>query len=269
MRGSIFIETLRQTWKSMFYWGLGLASLGLLVVLMIPVFDMQQMVELLDSFPSFLLAMIGVSKENLQLFATPEGFVAMGFFGKSALIFAVYPVVMGMRITANEEDDGIMDMVLSLPIRRAEMIIEKFVAYTISIIGVVAMIYFGMAVGVAISGVELDIGKLTTVTFNLIPVLTFVMALTMFVATLVRRRSVALGLITAFVIASYMIQIAGAIAEGTFAEPLGWISFFTYYNAGKILADGLIWTDLASLVVLSLVLIGLSVQRFEQRDVGI
>jgi hypothetical protein len=91
----------------------------------------------------------------------------------------------------------------------------------------------------------------------------------MLVATIVRRRQVALGIVTAFVVASFMIQMLGAMAEGTFAEPIGWISFFTYYNAGNILADGFVWAHIIGLTILSLVLIGLSVQRFEQRDVGI
>jgi len=268
MRGSIFIETLKQTWKQMIYWGLGLASMGLLVVVMVPLFDMQQMADLLESFPPILLAMIGIGKD-LELFATAEGFVAMGFFGKFALIFAVYPVVMGMRITANDEDDGIMDMVLSLPVERTWVIIERFLAYTVSIIGVIAMIYIGMSVGVAFSGVELNMPALTSVIIMLIPVLIFVMAFTMFVATLVRRKQVALGIVTAFVVASFMIQTVGAMAEGTFAEPIGWISFFTYYNAGNILGGGLVLTHILGLVILSIVLIGLSVQRFERRNVGI
>lgn len=268
MRGAIFIETLKQTWKPMLYWGLGLASMGLLVVLMVPLFDMQQMAELLESFPPVLLGMIGIGKD-LELFATSEGFVAMGFFGKFALIFAVYPVVMGMRITANEEDDGTMDVLLSFPVNRAWVLIEKFVAYTVSIIGVVLMIYLGMTIGVALSDVDLDMNALIEVIIMLIPVLTFVMAFTMLVATLVRRRQVALGIITAFVIASFMIQTVGAMAEGTFAEPIGWISFFTYYNAGNILANGFIWAHVAGLAILSFVFVGVSIQRFEQRDIGI
>ena len=120
MIGSVFLETWRQTWRQMLYWGLGLASLGLLVVLMVPLFDMQDMKELLESFPPFVLALIGVGS-NLEIFATNEGFVAVGFFGKSALIFAVYPVVMGMRITADDEDSGIMDVLLSLPVQRTPL----------------------------------------------------------------------------------------------------------------------------------------------------
>jgi len=268
MTSAVFIETFKQTWKQMVYWGIGLASMGLLVVVLLPVFDIQQMVELLEALPPMLLGMIGVGSD-VETFATPEGFVAIGFFGKMALIFAVYPVVMGMRITANDEDNGILDIVLSLPIQRASMIIEKFTAYALSIVGVVAMIYIGMTLGVMLTGIELDMSTLSTVIIMLIPVLIFVMAFTMFIATLVQRRQLALSIVTAFVIASYMMQTVGAMAQGTPAESIGMVSFFTYYNAGNILKDGLVIVHIVGLVGLSAILLALSLYRFERRDVGI
>ncbi len=268
MIGAVFLETLRQTWKQMLYWGLGLSSMGLLVIVMVPLFDMQAMKELLESFPPFILAMVGVGGD-LEVFATNEGFVAVGFFGKSALIFAAYPVVMGMRITSDEEDKGIMDMLLSLPIQRTQMVIEKFAAYAVSIVGVVALIYLGMELGVAISGIELDMGRLTEVTFYLIPVMVFIMAVTMVIAAIVRRRQVALGIVTAFVIVSFMLQTIGAVAEGTAAESLGWVSFFTYYNAANILTDGFVWSHIAGFAGFALVLLFIATNRYERRDVGI
>ena len=192
MIGSVFLETLKQTWKQMVYWGAGLAAMALLVVVMVPLFDMQQMKDLLASFPPVILAMIGVGSE-LDVFATNEGFVAIGFFGKSALIFAVYPVVMGMRISANEEDDGTSDVLLSLPISRAQVMVEKFLAYAVSVVGVVVLIYLGLYVGVVLGGVELEVARLAEVTFYLIPLMVFVMAATMLIAVLARRRTVALG----------------------------------------------------------------------------
>ena len=268
MIGAIFVETFRQTWRQMVYWGVGLAAMALLVVIMVPLFDMQQMMELLQSFPPFILAMIGVGGE-LDVFATNEGFVAIGFFGKSLLIFAAYPVVMGMRITANDEDSGMMDMVLSLPVERARVVIEKFLAYAVSIIGVVALIYLGLHLGVLLGGVELDVGRLTEVTFYLIPLMVFIMAVTMFIAVIVRRRSVALGIVTAFVIVSYMLQTIGTAAEGTVAESIGVVSFMTYYNAGDILSQGFIWPHIAGFVVLSIALIFASLQRYEGRDIAV
>lgn len=268
MIGAVFIETYKQTWKQMVYWGIGLASMGLLVVLMVPMLDIQQMVDLLDSLPPMVLGMIGIGSD-FEILATPEGFVAMGFFSKMALIFAVYPVVMGMRVTANDEDDGILDVVLSLPVQRADMVIGKFLAYTISIVGVIGMIYIGMWLGVAVSGIEFNISILFSVVIMLIPVLIFLLAFTTFIATLVRRKQIALGIVTAFVITSFILQTVGAMAEGTAAESIGLLSFFTYYNAGNILRDGIVGLHIAGLVGLSLALLMMSLYRFQHRDVGI
>lgn len=268
MIGSVFLETLKTTWRQMVYWGVGLAAMALLVVIMVPLFNMQDMAKLLESFPPVILAMIGVGKE-LEIFATNEGFVAIGFFGKSALIFAVYPVVMGMRVTANEEDSGTMDVLLSLPVERARVVIEKFLAYGVSCIGVVLLIYLGLHLGVFLGGVELDVLRLAEVTFYLIPLMVFIMAATVLIAVLVRRRTVALGIVTAFVIASYMLQTIGLAAEGTVAESIGVVSFLTYYNAGDILSQGFIWPHIAGFVIVSGALLIASLYGYERRDIGV
>lgn len=268
MTGAIFIETFKQNWKQMAGWGVGLSALAVLVVVMVPLFDMQDMKSLLESFPPFILALVGVG-QDLEIFATNEGFVAIGFFGKSALIFAVYPVVMGMRITADEEDKGIMDVLLSLPVQRGQVLVEKFLAHCVSIVGVVILIYAGVALGASLGGVDLDVGRLTEVTFYLVPLMVFVMAATMFVAAIMRRRMAAMGAITAFVVASYMLHTIGLAAEGTVAEPLGGVSFFAYYNAGDILREGFIWPHIAGYVGVSVALLLAAVYRYQGRDVGI
>ena len=268
MIGSIFTETLKQTWKQMVYWGVGLSAMALLVVLMVPLFDMQSVAALLESFPPVILAMVGIG-DDLAIFTTNEGFVVIGFFGKSALIFAVYPVVMGMRISANEEDNGTSDVLLSLPISRAQVMVEKFLAYAVSIVGVVVLIYLGLHVGVMLGGVEMDVAALAEVTFYLIPLMVFVMAATMLIAVLARRRTVALGLVTAFVIISYMLQTIGAAADGTVAESVGAISFLTYYNTGEILSQGFIWPHIAGFVGLSVVMLLAALYRYERREIAV
>ena len=268
MIASVFLETLKQTWKQMVYWGVGLAAMALLVVLMVPLFDMQAMSALLESFPPVILAMVGVG-DDLAVFTSNEGFVALGFFGKSALIFAVYPVVMGMRISANEEDEGASDVLLSLPISRAQVMVEKFLAYAVSVVGVVVLIYLGLYAGVILGGVELDVALLAEVTFYLIPLMVFVMAATMLIAVLARRRTVALGIVTAFVIISYMLQTIGAAAEGTVAESVGAISFLTYYNTGEILSQGFIWPHIAGFVGLSVLMLLAALYRYEQREIAV
>jgi len=268
MIGSVFSETIKQTWRQMLYWGIGLAAMAMLIVLMVPLFDMQAMRSLLESFSPAILAMVGVGSD-FEIFSTNEGFVAIGFFSKSALIFTVYPVVVGMRISANEEDEGTSDLLLSLPITRARVMTEKFLAYALSCVGIVILIYLGLHLGVILGGVELDVSRLAAITFYLIPLMVFIMAATMLITVSVRRRSVALGLVTALIIVSYMLQAIGEMAEGTVAEPVGAVSFFTYYNGSDILSQGFIWPHIAGFVGLSAVLLLAALYRYEQREIAV
>lgn len=268
MRGAVFIETFKQTWLHMLYWGMGLAAFGLLVALMVPLFDIQQFAELMETLPPFMLGALGVGNDP-SVIGTVEGFVAIGFFGKFALIFAVYPVVMGMRVSSNEEDNGTLDMVLSTPVQRSTYIIERFLAYAVSIVGVVVMIYIGMSVGVVVGNVDIDMGALSSLIWNLIPILIFVLALTILVGSFIRRRKRALEIMTAYVIISFVIQTVASMATDTALESIGVISFFTYYNAPDILSNGIVPLHVFGLTALTVIFLVGSMYFFERRDIGL
>ena len=66
-----------------------------------------------------------------------------------------------------------------------------------------------------------------------------------------------------------MLQTIGLVAEGTVAEPIGAVSFFTYYNAGDILSQGFIWPHIAGYLLLAGVLLVASLYRYERRDIAV
>ena len=111
--------------------------------------------------------------------------------------------------------------------------------------------------------------RLTEVIFYLVPVMIFIMAVTMVIAAIVRRRQVALGIVTAFVIVSFMLQTIGAMAEGTIAESIGSVSFFSYYNAANIISDGFVTSHLVGFFGLSVVLLAAALYRYERRDIAV
>ena len=264
----VLAETVKQTWKQTVLWGIGLGAMCALVVLMVPLFEMQSIKELLESFPPALLAAAGIGSD-FELFATEEGFVAMGFFSKSLLIFAVYPVVMGMRVTSYEEDQGIFAFHLSLPLSRGEALIGKFLAFSVSTIAVVLLIFLGLYVGAVGANVQLDMGKMAAVTWYLLPLMVLIMAVTVGVAAAVRRRQVALGIITGFVVVSYVLQALGAMDKDGFGGAIGQVSVFTYYDTGKILADGANMTHIAGFIAVSVVMLVFGLRTYERRDLGI
>ena len=268
MFGMIFIETLRQTRWQMLYWGLGLGVMALISTALVPLFDAMKIVELLQGMPPILLAASGLDA-NVTAFATPEGIITVGFFGKFALIFAAYPVVMGMRVTANEEDDGILDMVLSLPVPRWQMMIEKFAAYLLTIIFIAVLVYAGLWLGTQLINVSLDMSRMAPMVLNIVPTLTLVMAFTVLVAAIIRRRQVSLAVATAFVLGSFMLDSVAGMVEGGSAALLRKISVFSYYDPGNVIQNGLIWGNVVGLLIVSGVLLVGALWFFQRRDVGV
>ena len=267
MPGAVLTETLRRTWQQTLYWGLGLGLLGLVGVLVVPLFDALDIAAMLDTLPPVLLQAAGIG-DDLTFTTTPEGMVALAFFGKMALVFIAYPVVMGMRVTSNEETDGIMDMLLSLPVERARVVLEKVAAYLLNMVFLTLIVFLGVWVGSRLIDVPLNIGRLVESTLNLLPTLTFVLAFTTFIGALVGRRSAALGLVTAFVMGSYMLDTFGGMAKDSAVGHLRVLSFFSHYNPSGVMQYGLSWGTVAGLLALSAVLVAGSVWAFQRRDVG-
>ncbi len=268
MGGVIFLNTLRHTWLQMIYWGVGLGLMALFTAAMVPFFDSMKMVELLQGLPPILLAAAGLDAE-LQVLATPEGVITVSFFGKFALVFAAYPVVMGMRISANDEDQGVMEVLLSLPLPRWQVIVERFLAYSLSVVGVGALVYGGLWLGVALVGLTVDMGRMAAVVFNAVPVLIFVLAFTALMAALFRRRRRALAVTTAFVVASFMLDTVAGLVGAGLSQTLRAFSFFSYYDPAGIVQEGLDQGKTLFISALALLLALGSMWAFRRRDVGL
>jgi ABC-2 type transport system permease protein len=267
MSGAIFFETLRRNWRSTLLWGAGIALMGLYIVVIIPdVKVLKQYGELLKSMPSFLINAMGGG--DAAMLATPEGFLAYGFFGWIMLVLAAYGVLAGLNITANEEDRGILDVLLSLPVPRWRVIVEKFLAYTVVIVVMVAMGFFALWLGVQRSTVfTISTAKLLESTFNMVPPTLVVMAFTALAATLARRRSIAAAVAAAYVVASYFIDIVGRSADS--AASLRAISFYSYYDSTGVMQHGLAWGNVGGLLAAMLVMVVGAVWAFQRRDINV
>lgn len=267
MTGAVLLETLRQSWLQMFYWGAGLGLMGFATVLFVPEVDfLNQMVALLATLPPVLLAAVGIG-DDLSFVATPAGFVAVGFFGKALLFMAAYPVVAGVRVTMGEEEEGTMDMLLSLPVPRWQVVLEKFVAYLLGIATLAVLVFVCVWLGAEIASVELDMGRLAETVISVTPILTFILAFTVLVGTLVRGRRLMLGIVTLFVLGSFMLDAVGAVVAEYGVDTLRNLSFFRYYDSLSVMQNGMVVEYALLFYGLALLLLLASVWRFQRRDI--
>jgi ABC-2 type transport system permease protein len=267
--GVAFRNVLQRNWRQTLYWGLGVALLGVYVIVAIPNVDvLQQYAGLLESMPPVLMAALGVT--DLAQVATPEGFLGIGFFGYIMLVMAAYGVIAGLNVTANEEDRGVLDVVLSLPIPRWRLVLERFLAYAVSIVAILVIAALSMWLSAqANPGLNFDGGKLVQGVFNLLPGSLAVLAFTTFAGALLRSRGLAAAVASGFVVVSYFIDFIGNAASETAAATLRVFSFFSYYDGGRIMSTGLQWGNILVLLAATVVLAAAGLWFFERRDIGL
>jgi ABC-2 type transport system permease protein len=267
MNGVVFKETLRRGWRGMIYWGLGFGLYGLMIMMIVKDANiLKQYGEISKALPPALLQLFGGDATSM---ATPEGFLAYGYFGYLLLIFAVYAILSGLNITANDEDAGIMDVVLSLPLPRWRLLLEKFLAYGLLILGIVALSYIGLLVGSQFSALKIDNGRLLQATVNIIPSMLLILGVTALAGALFRSKGTATAVAAFFVVGSYVLNFLGAAASGTFFDKVKLLSFFTYYDHQGVILHGLSVGNVVLLLVVTVICAGAAIWSFQRRDVGI
>ncbi|MEQ8672964.1 MAG: ABC transporter permease subunit [Aggregatilineales bacterium] len=270
MTGMIFLETLRRHWKQILWWGGGLGIYAIYPFVVIPdQSGLEGYADLLDSFDPAMMRAVGIT--DATSFTTPEGFIGYAFFGFALLVMSVYAVMAGLNITANEEDRGIMDMFLSLPIPRWQVIIEKVLAYSVIIIAICGFAFGGLLIGRQLGSETFDLAvdKLLIGTINIIPGTIFVLGFTTFVGVLVRRRTTAMAISGVFVVGSYLLDTIGRAANSETSDAVRQLSIFAHYNGTTVLTDGIALGGALAILSLAVILCGASTQLFERRDIAV
>lgn len=272
MTGVIFRETLRRNWKVVIGLAIGMAMLSFYVV---AVFSdsqiMKQYTQLLTSM-GWAVQMFGGGDATFT--ASPAGMVAFGLFSWTILFLAGYAVIAGLNITANEEERGIMDVLLSAPVPRWKLVVEKLLAYLVIVIIALAMTGAVNVLLVQSSSTLGDVsqggaapGRVVEGTINMLPPTLLVLAFTALVATLVRRRNTAALIAALFVIGSYLVDMIARTAQA--GESIRALSFFKYYDSTAAMRDGLAWGNVVGLLAVAVLMAIGAAYFFQRRDVGV
>ena len=268
MSGIIIRNTLRTSWKQVLYWGIGLGILGVYIVFIASNSDIiQGYADLFEAMPPALLQAFGAS--NLDLFRSTEGWVVSILVTELALFLSVYAAMAGLNVAANEEQSGVMDVVLSLPISRNMFLLEKWLAYAILSLGIVlasALMPMLTAIGM---GIDADIGIIFGGILNVYPGVLIVTTVTMLLTVIFRRRVAAIAGVAVFVIGSYVFNIVGNAASGAIADLMLELSYFTHVGGEAIVSGAYEATGTLGLLAASIIGFALSARLFSQRDIGL
>lgn len=262
---SVYMKTLYDKRAFMIGWTLALAAFAALMVVFFPAMHQDGALdELVKSMPPAFQGLVG-DLADLSRFDT---YLASQLFDIRLPIMAgVMALVLGLSLSVSDEERGELRTLLSLPISRTKLLLERWLALvtilTVTVLGLVAGLYLSapFTEGAVINHADVVLLSVMTalmmVAFGTIP---FAVGL----AT--GRRALASGVGIGVVIGSFILS--------TFAGAVDWLknyealSLLHYFPAVDIVKDGIELADVAVLGGITLGLLIVAFVLFRRRDVA-
>lgn len=265
MLRNVFLKSLWDQRRSLIWWGIGFAALTLITVLFYPSFsDMPEFNDLLGDEDSLMRAFVG----DVSDLTSPEGFLnSQLYFLMVPLLLLVFAIARGSGAIAGEEERGTLDLLLSNPLTRSQVLAQKFAAMIVAILVLTFILWLGAVVGVVAVDMEISIMRMAEATLSaaLLGVVFGALALMMGSAT--GRRGLSIGVASAVGVATYFLNALAPVVDAL--EPLSRLSPFYYYIDGDPLTNGLNLVHAAVLVGLTGVLLAVALITFERRDLAV
>lgn len=260
---ALSLYLMRGQVRTALLWGLALGSLSLLTVIMFPtISEGMDLSAYLDNLPREMIALFGL--EAGDSLNTPEGWLATQIFNMWApLALTFYPILLGAHAVAGAEDRGRLDMLLSNPLPRWQLVISTFVTMLFGLL--LSLFVLGLLTWLpaVLLAVDLAAAAVAAAAFNLLPLGLFFGSLALLLSALVRRVLLAVALPAALLVVMYFLNALAAFTEGL--EPLRPLSLFHYY--GSAIEEGIRWPSFGFILLLALALALLAVAAFNRRDI--
>lgn len=218
------------------------------------------LVDFFSDFPDALIAMIGGADMS-----TATGFLQAELFSLTGPIAGiVLTVVMGARALAGEEEKHTMGLLLSNPVSRAEIIVEKTIAMVLYAVAFGTATFLGTAGGVLVSGIDVTVAGVAATSALLVLMVLVFGGIALVVGAATGRARLASAVSAAVAVVAYFVWSFFPLSEAF----EGWavISPFEYFLGSDPLSNGMAWGDAAVLAVVFVVLVAVSVPLFERRD---
>jgi len=265
MLRNVFTKAIWDHRRSTVWWVMGSAAIITWVSLVYPVLrDSEEMKGFVDDLPSGMLAVFGIDP---AVYLTGAGFLQAQFFSLfGPLVIIGLGISLAVGATAKEEKDGTMDMLLSVPVSRVSLIMQK----ALMVVVLVALVALTIAGTMLILNSTIDLGLsiqgVVAVNVSLALLGLVFGGVTLFVGAFSGKPSVAIGI--------GILTAATAWLVTAFANLFDWLevpsrlSPFTWYLDGSPLING--WTTgQAWLAITALVLVGVSTLVFGRRNIAV
>jgi ABC-2 type transport system permease protein len=263
MLRNVFLKSLRDQRRAMLWWSLGLGAITFVTLLFYPAIrDLPELTNLYKQLPEALLKLFAGQFTD---FTSPAGYLNTQLFVLMVpLLFIIFAITLGSGAIAGEEDRGTLEFLLSHPLARWRVVLEKFAAMALATSVLALVCWVTLVIGTRIVSMEIGLGRLAEVTLSsaLLGLAFGTLALALGCAT--GKRTVSVGIASAVGVAAYFLNSLAPLVDAL--ESLQKASPFYFYIGADPLTNGLNLLHVGILASLTVGLLAYGAAALERRD---
>ncbi len=264
MLRDIFGKTLWEQRRTLVWWSIGiLVFVGILVAFFPSIkgssADFDRFVKQL---PEGLRTLFIGNESDIT---SPVGYLDSQIYATAGpVLFLVFTIGAGARAVAGEEERHTLDLLLSTPVSRRTVVLQKFAAMVVAALGLAALFVVGLAAGGPPLGIHVSILNLVAATTHLYLFALSLGTIGLAFGCATGRRSAAIGGASAVAVASLLLSGLAPVAHAT--AWMDTLSPFHYANGSTPLRNGFDWAHLAVLAAMTAAALVAAVVTFDRRD---
>lgn len=244
-------------------WGLGIASLGLIIVAFYDVFGERQedFMRMLENYPPEFLAFFGTDASGV---VTPGGYLGMYGFSFLPIIIGFFAVLAGSNLIAGDEERGRLDLVISHPVGRTAFYFGRLSALLGATVGILFIGWLGFCVLLGGSSLDITWGEMALPFVSLLGQALIFGTMALLLSMFLPAKNLATMLSGLILVVGYILSSMASLNENLGA--VAKIFPYTYFQ-GSDAVSGLNLTWLFALLGASAVMALIAWWRFERRDI--
>src|SRR5579863_645999 len=254
---SVYLRSLGMIAVPTFWWTLGIAGFAAWMVVVVKQIE-TSLTNLVQTSPLLKDLITKVGGGSISMNASILSFL----FVFLPLLLMAFAVTQASRWAADEED-GRLELLLSTPQPRLQVLLGRFAALTTATIIIGVLTLGASALASAATGLQLDGGNLAAATLSLIPMGLLIAAIGYLLSGWIRA-AIDTGLLSFLLVIWFFISFVG--------PELNWpdatLRFSAFYYYGTPLLHGLPTGDTLLVLAVVVVALALASMRFVRKDIG-
>jgi beta-exotoxin I transport system permease protein len=264
MLSTVFGKTLHDQRRSLIWWAVGFVGTVLMYAAFWPTIrdNASIFTDYMNKLPEVMRNLIGSVS-----FTTPEGYLQMELFTFVApILLLVYAISAGSRAIAGEEEVGSLDLLLSVPVTRRRVLLDKFCAMLVATMGLVCLMWLSVVACGPVFDLHPDLGNFTGASLLAFLLATTFGSIALAVGCISGNKSLAIGVPTGIALVTFLVNMFQPSVD--WLDPFRWISPFYYYSGGDPMLNGVDVSHALVLAAISVVGLGVALWAFERRDLA-